>query len=119
MMLAFVVSQPAEAAIPTAVRWIEGALLGSVATGIAVLAVAFLGVGMLAGRLDWRTGLRVVLGVFILFGAPMIARELAALARDDAAAAPDAVAAGEVPPQPALPANAPDADPYAGAAMTR
>jgi type IV secretion system protein VirB2 len=60
------------------VQW----LLGSVATGIAVLAVAFVGFGLLGGRLNWRTGARVVMGVFILFGAPMIAQELMSLARD-------------------------------------
>lgn len=68
-------------ALPATVRWIEGALLGSVATGVAVLAVAFVGYGMLAGRLDWRTGLRVVLGVFILFGAPLLVRELTGAVR--------------------------------------
>jgi type IV secretory pathway VirB2 component (pilin) len=77
--------------IVAATQWIEVTLLGSVATGVAVIAVAFVGFGMLTGRVGWRRGLQVVLGVFILFGAPMIARQLAALARVDAVARSDGV----------------------------
>jgi type IV secretion system protein VirB2 len=117
MMLTFTIIQPSDAAIPAAVDWAVGTLLGSVATGVAVLAVAFLGFGMLFGHLDWRTGARVVLGIFILFGAPMIAQELAGLARGDAAKAPGQVAADGVPRQPTVPENAPVADPYAGAGL--
>lgn len=109
-------SQP-DAALPIAVRWIEGALLGSVATAVAVLAVAFLGYGMLAGRLDWRSGLRVVLGIFVLFGAPMIVRELTGAVRGVESAAPEQVATGAIPPQPEVPKNAPENDPYAGAGL--
>lgn len=117
MILSFATIQASNAAIPAAVDWAVGALLGSVATGVAVLAVAFLGFGMLFGHLDWRTGARVVLGIFILFGAPMIARELMALARDGEAAETGKVAAGALPQQPAVPKNAPAADPYAGAGL--
>lgn len=108
---------PANAVIPAAVEWAVGTLLGSVATGVAVLAVAFLGFGMLFGHLDWRTGVRVLLGIFILFGAPLIARELATLARGDVAAAPNQVASGAVSLRQEVldvPKNAPAADPYAG-----
>jgi type IV secretion system protein VirB2 len=117
MMIALTTVQPSDAAIPAAVDWAVGTLLGSVASGVAVLAVAFLGFGMLAGRIDWRTGVRVVLGIFILFGAPMIARELAALARGDAAITTDQAAADRIPRQPTVPENAPVADPYAGAGL--
>lgn len=106
-----------QVAIPAAVRWIEGALLGSAATGVAVLAVAFLGYGMLMGRLDWRTGLRVVLGIFILFGAPMIVRELTGAVRGGESAVPEQIATGPIAPQPEVPQNAPDNDPYAGAGL--
>lgn len=63
-------------------KWGAATYLGVIArvSVIPVLAVAFLGFGMLAGRIDWRTGVRVVVGMFILFGAPMIVRELMALA---------------------------------------
>ena len=106
-----------DAAIPAAVDWAVGTLLGTVATGVAVLAVAFLGIGMLFGHLDWRTGARVVLGIFILFGAPMIAHELMTLARNGEADGSGQVASGGIPQQPVVPKNAPVADPYAGAGL--
>ena len=40
---------------------------------LCVLAVAFVGMLMLTGRLALREGLRVALGCFILLGAPAIA----------------------------------------------
>lgn len=110
-------SYASDAAIPAAVDWAVGTLLGSVATGLAILAVAFLGFGMLAGRIDWRTWARVVLGIFILFGAPTIARQLAQLARGNEIAQSDQVATQVVPPQRKVPRNAPVADPYAGASI--
>lgn len=115
----FVTFQPSDAAIPAAVEWAVGTLLGSVATGAAVLAVAFLGLGMLSGHLDWRTSARVVLGIFILFGSPMIARELAALARDGTGAETGQVATGGTPQTHAVPKNPSAADPYAGAGLPR
>ena len=117
MMLTFATVEPSDAAIPTAVEWALGTLLGSVATGVAVLAVAFLGFGMLFGHLDWRTGARVVLGIFILFAAPMIARELAALARDGTGAETGHVATAGITQTNAIPKNASAADPYAGAGL--
>ena len=117
MFLFAVDSYASDAAIPAAVDWAVGSLLGSVATGVAVLAVAFSGFGMLFGHLDWRTGTRVVLGIFILFGAPMIARELMALGRNGDAVESGQLAAEGIPQQPAVPKNAPVADPYAGAGL--
>lgn len=52
-----------------AVRWLEGTLLGTVATVVAVIAVAVVGFMMLTGRINWRYGATVILGCFILFGA--------------------------------------------------
>ncbi len=59
-------------AIVGALGWIEGTLLGSVATTVAVIAVATVGLLMLTGRINWRFGATVVLGLFILFGAGAI-----------------------------------------------
>ncbi len=59
-------------AISGALGWIQGTLLGSVATTIAVIAVASVGLLMLTGRINWRFGATVVLGLFILFGASAI-----------------------------------------------
>lgn len=55
-----------------AIGWLQGTLLGNVATAIAVIAVAGVGFGMLTGRINWRYGATVVLGLFILFGAASI-----------------------------------------------
>ena len=55
-----------------AVQWMQGTLLGTVATVIAVIAVASVGFLMLTGRINWRYGATVILGCFILFGAASI-----------------------------------------------
>src|SRR3546814_18729752 len=49
-----------------------GTLLGTVATVVAVIAVATVGFMMLTGRINWRYGATVILGCFILFGAASI-----------------------------------------------
>jgi type IV secretion system protein VirB2 len=58
--------------IVAAVRWLEGTLLGTLATVVAVIAVASVGLLMLTGRINWRYGATVILGCFILFGAASI-----------------------------------------------
>ena len=55
-----------------AVNWLQGTLLGNVATALAVLAVGATGLMMLTGRIDWRRGATVILGCFIVFGAASI-----------------------------------------------
>lgn len=55
-----------------AVRWVQGTLLGTFATVVAVIAVAVVGFMMLTGRINWRYGATVILGCFILFGAASI-----------------------------------------------
>ncbi len=58
--------------IVAAVRWLEGTLLGTIATVVAVIAVATVGLLMLTGRINWRYGATVIVGCFILFGAASI-----------------------------------------------
>ena len=58
--------------IVAALAWMEGTLLGNVATAVAVMAVAAVGFMMLTGRMNWRFGATVIIGVFILFGAGTI-----------------------------------------------
>jgi type IV secretion system protein VirB2 len=58
--------------IISAVRWLQDTLLGTVATVVAVIAVAVVGLMMLTGRINWRHGAVVILGCFILFGAASI-----------------------------------------------
>lgn len=55
-----------------AVNWLQGTLLGTIATVVAVIAVAVVGLMMLTGRINWRYGATVILGCFILFGAASI-----------------------------------------------
>lgn len=55
-----------------ALQWVQGTLLGAVATTVAVIAVAVVGFMMLTGRMNWRYGAMVILGCFVLFGAAAI-----------------------------------------------
>jgi type IV secretion system protein VirB2 len=59
-------------ALLAGVTWLQGTLMGNVATAVAVMAVAAVGFMMLTGRLNWRYGATVILGCFILFGATTI-----------------------------------------------
>lgn len=67
--------------ILAAINWIQGTLLGNVATSIAVIAVAVVGFMMLSGRMNWRHGATVILGCFVLFGAAAIVAGIQAAAR--------------------------------------
>lgn len=58
--------------IVAALSWLQGTLMGNVATAVAVMAVAAVGFMMLTGRLNWRMGATVIIGCFILFGASAI-----------------------------------------------
>jgi type IV secretion system protein VirB2 len=82
-IITFVAAVPAQAqdsysdpagsgVLVSAVNWLQGTLLGTVATVVAVIAVATVGFMMLTGRINWRYGVTVILGCFILFGAASI-----------------------------------------------
>ena len=99
------------------VRWIEGVMLGEIALGVCVIAVAFIGSLMLNGRLPLRLGIRVVIGCFVVLGAPLIASGLMQGSRgqDDISSLVPAIAAeGDVRRGDMPPANS---DPYAGASL--
>ena len=55
-----------------ALGWVQDTMLGNLATTAAVIAVAAVGFLMLTGRVDWRRGLTVVVGCFVIFGAVAI-----------------------------------------------
>jgi type IV secretory pathway VirB2 component (pilin) len=63
-----------------ALAWVQGTLLGNLATTAAVIAVAVVGFLMLTGRIEWRRGLVVVVGCFIIFGATAIVAGIRAVA---------------------------------------
>lgn len=67
--------------ILAAVLWVQNTLLGNVATAVAVVAIAVCGFMMLTGRLEWRRGVTVILGCFIIFGAAAIVAGIQAAAR--------------------------------------
>ena len=58
--------------IVSAIHWLQGTLLGTIATVVAVIAVASVGFLMLTGRINWRYGATVIIGCFIVFGAASI-----------------------------------------------
>lgn len=72
-------------------RWLEAGLLGSVATSVAILAVAWLGLMLLQGRLHARRGVTTIVGAFVLFGAAQIATGLRFLGNDSAIPEPPPV----------------------------
>jgi type IV secretion system protein VirB2 len=63
-----------------ALNWVQGTLLGNLATTAAVIAVAAVGFMMLTGRMEWRRGLTVVIGAFIIFGAVSIVAGIRSMA---------------------------------------
>ena len=63
-----------------ALSWMQGTLLGNVATAVAVMAVAAVGFMMLTGRMNWRFGATVIIGCFVLFGAATIVAGIQAAA---------------------------------------
>jgi type IV secretory pathway VirB2 component (pilin) len=103
-------------ALAASVEWVASVLTGTIGTSVAVLAMAGVGLAMLQGRLSVRDALRVVLGCFILFGAPAIAQSLLGMGQNRSAP----VAIPTPPPAPAFappPTAKPRADPYAGASV--
>lgn len=114
--------QPGGGALGAAVEWLQALLLGSVATTIAVLAVASVGFLLLSGRIDLRRGAQVVFGCFILFGASTIATGIMRrIEGTQSTASAEALPAASPPLSVATTAQAahPDLpyDPYAGAAL--
>ena len=103
--------------IVEAAAWLQGVLLGSLATTIAIVAVAWLGFAMLQGSVSIRRGTQLLAGCFILFGAASIAQGLAGLAQREGGR--EAIAADYRPAATASPQATELApyDPYAGASV--
>ena len=104
-----------------AMQWLDGTLLGTMATVLAVLAIASVGFLLMSGRIDVRRATQVIIGCFVLFGASSISAGMMRALRSDGGAA--ATVAAPLPPPIYPPARAkmqaPGApyDPYAGAAL--
>jgi type IV secretion system protein VirB2 len=102
--------------IVAAVQWLEGTLLGAIATTAAVIAVAWVGIMMLTGRVNVRSGATTIFGCFVLFGATSIVAGIRSSITGDANPTISVVDAS--PPIVIPPVHAP-ADPYAGASLRR
>ncbi len=109
---------PGGSVLENAIGWINGLLLGSLAVGLCVLAVALVGLMMFEGRLPVRHGARVILGCFILLGAPVIASGFAGFWQEESVSPLPAPAPDErLSPREPLPPS--EYDPYAGASLRR
>lgn len=97
------------------VEWLTGLVSGTVAAALCVLAVALIGLLMLGGRVHMRRSARILVGCFLLLGAPAITGGLLSVVRLDAKSdliSPDTAPIDVRPPLP--PSNY---DPYAGASL--
>jgi type IV secretory pathway VirB2 component (pilin) len=103
-----------------AARWIEATLLGDVATAIAVIAMAVLGLAFMSGKLPTRRAIHVIVGCFIIFGASTIAGGIVAVV-GETDPSPEGQLPPALPPVYAAPVARPISsspfDPYAGAAV--
>ena len=106
-------------ALTSTVDWAQSLIFGAFGNVLATISVAWLGFEMLSGRVSMKSAGRVVLGIFILFGAKAIAQELRGLASEAGENRGQVVflpAPGLPPPRlPAPPSQNPD--PYAGASV--
>jgi type IV secretion system protein VirB2 len=109
------------AAIPAAASFVSGTLTGSLAAAVAIIAVGWFGLMVMAGRLSRRRGMQLILGCFIVFGAPLIASGIIQSLEGDESS-PSVVPAQappllQVPVAVQRPASSNPYDPYAGAAL--
>ncbi len=102
-------------ALSQSADWLTQIVSSSLAATLCVIAIAFVGLMLMTGRLVVRDAVRVVLGCFVLLGAPAIATALLKLT--DVAAEPQqpAIIAAQTPPPAPLPPS--NYDPYAGASL--
>jgi type IV secretory pathway VirB2 component (pilin) len=110
--------KPAQPVFDAAIEWTQGVLGGTLATSLCVIAIAILGLLLLAGRLQVRRGMEVVLGCFLLLGAGLVAAQLQQLAGgaagENGSGAEQIIVPQAPPTPPPPPANY---DPYAGASL--
>ena len=108
---------PEEPVTGNAGDWLGGLLGGELTTALCVVAIAMLGLLMLGGRLPVRTGLKVVMGCFLLLSASLVATGLQGVERDSGVAlaqTQNRPVTVETEPEVLPPANY---DPYAGASL--
>ncbi|MDF0544554.1 TrbC/VirB2 family protein [Sphingobium sp. H39-3-25] len=101
--------------IVEAVQWSERLLLGAVGTSVMIMAVAILGLFALSGRIDRSFAVRVLLGCFIIIGAPMIAAGMMTTAASGSGQVNAPNQEVEISPPPPRPPER--FDPYGGASV--
>lgn len=101
------------------IGWINSVLLGELAIGLGVLAVAVFGFSLLTGRLHLRLGGRVALGLFLLLGAPAIATAFSVGLIGGSQGGSAVVFERAPPPSPRQDLPPANYDPYAGASLRR
>lgn len=101
--------------ITAAMDWLLALLSGSIITSLCVIAIAGLGLLMLNGQVPLREAARVILGCFILLGAPVIAQGLMGFGQNAPRSPEPAVTQPATPPRLDLPPA--NYDPYAGASL--
>jgi type IV secretory pathway VirB2 component (pilin) len=74
--MSFDAAPPESNAIIASVDWVRIMLTGNLASTLAVIAVACIGLVLLSGRIPSRRGFEVLFGCFIIFGATSIAHGL-------------------------------------------
>lgn len=106
-------------ALVAAAQWLQGTLLGTVATTIAVVAIATMGFMMLTGRTDWKRGVTVIVGCFIVFGASSIAAGIQSVTDSNGTTEPPMAYNPSLRtyPTPVQPSQLVPYDPYAGASV--
>ena len=106
-------------AVVAAVLWLQGTLLGTAATSVAVICVAAVGMMMLSGRISVRRAASVIFGCFIVFGASSIVAGIQSLGGGGTTPAypPQAFVPPAYAPSPATAPASGGADPFAGAAV--
>lgn len=98
--------------------WLREVLSGSLATALGIVAISLVGLSLFQGRLRLQRAAFVVVGIFLLLGAPMIS---AGIIGNLHPALP-AIVDKTVAPPPVIPQNRPALsanpfDPYAGASV--
>ena len=119
MTFLFAYSPTSDNALLGPIDWVADLLLGSAAIGLCVIAVAFVGLMLLSGRLPVKHGLRTLLGCFILLGAPIIASGLIGSWQRVTEQPPMLVSTVNYAEPREEPPSAEGYDPYAGASLRR
>jgi type IV secretory pathway VirB2 component (pilin) len=112
---------PNAPAVVNAINWLEQLLLGSTAVAVGTIAVCTMGFMLFTGRIEFRRGVHIILGCFVLFGAASIASGILAALRANAYTSAEVEPPPPIDPpvasKPASPPTRQGYDPYAGAAV--